>query len=183
MSTIPSSTALKAQAKRLRSALAKLGAQLSHSHCLEAIAAVHGQRDWNTLHAGSKRSLKLWLVYCSFHRAGSDTDMTWGTFECIVHASSADEVEMWCLCELISLATKSPGKAFDVGDEIYIEHIVPLESIPADGAILNYLNYRGERMAIGTMFPCNDYDCVIETYSTHDPDGPDTVEPLLIVAR
>ena len=42
---------LKAQAKRLRSALAATGQTLTHSQSLEALARQRGYRDWNTLHA------------------------------------------------------------------------------------------------------------------------------------
>ncbi|MEQ8403985.1 MAG: glyoxalase superfamily protein [Oceanicaulis sp.] len=42
---------LKAQAKRLRAALAADGDFVTHSESLELIARQHGHRDWNTLHA------------------------------------------------------------------------------------------------------------------------------------
>ena len=42
---------LKAQAKRLRAALADTGQPLTHSQALEALARQRGYRDWNTLHA------------------------------------------------------------------------------------------------------------------------------------
>ena len=42
---------LKAEAKRLRAALAASGHALSHSQSLEALARQRGYRDWNTLHA------------------------------------------------------------------------------------------------------------------------------------
>ena len=49
--------AYKAQAKRLRTALAERDITLSHGHALEAVARQHGFRDWNTLTAtGSARS-------------------------------------------------------------------------------------------------------------------------------
>jgi len=48
---LPSRTALKAQAKRLRAALAENGTQCTHAQALEAIAQQWGARDWNTLHA------------------------------------------------------------------------------------------------------------------------------------
>lgn len=41
----------KAQAKRLRSAMASQGTPISHSRALELIAEAHGARDWNTLAA------------------------------------------------------------------------------------------------------------------------------------
>ncbi|WP_248920165.1 glyoxalase superfamily protein [Pseudomonas entomophila] len=44
-------TALKEQSKRLRNHLAKNNIVLSHSQCLEAVAALHGHRDWNTASA------------------------------------------------------------------------------------------------------------------------------------
>lgn len=43
--------ALKAQAKRLRQALAEDGDFVSHSETLELLAKQMGFRDWNTLHA------------------------------------------------------------------------------------------------------------------------------------
>jgi hypothetical protein len=48
---IPSKTALKAQAKRLRTALGEQGKIISHGQSLEAIAQQYGQRDWNTINA------------------------------------------------------------------------------------------------------------------------------------
>ncbi len=48
----------KNQARRLRDRLATLGVQLTHSHSLEGIAAVHGARDWNTLSATGTDALE-----------------------------------------------------------------------------------------------------------------------------
>ena len=48
---IPSLDTLKAQAKRLRAALAEDGDFISHSEALELLAKQLGYRDWNTLHA------------------------------------------------------------------------------------------------------------------------------------
>lgn len=50
--TLPNVDELKAQAKRLRSAMPVVdGKPLGHSKALELIARQHGYRDWNTLHA------------------------------------------------------------------------------------------------------------------------------------
>ncbi|MDN2567411.1 glyoxalase superfamily protein [Aquibium sp. A9E412] len=47
----------KAQARRLRSALAEDGITLGHSRALELVARLNGARDWNTLAAaGNDRS-------------------------------------------------------------------------------------------------------------------------------
>jgi hypothetical protein len=51
----PSIDDLKAQAKRLRSAMEASGTQVSHSAALELIARQHGVRDWNTLSALAAR--------------------------------------------------------------------------------------------------------------------------------
>lgn len=48
MNTIPATAALKAQARRLRSAMAARGQNLSHSSALELVAQSHGLADWNT---------------------------------------------------------------------------------------------------------------------------------------
>lgn len=48
---IPSVAALKAQAKRLRAALAGDGAPLSHARALETLARQYGFANWNTLRA------------------------------------------------------------------------------------------------------------------------------------
>lgn len=50
-SPLPHRAELKAQARRLRDALAHSGTPLSQSQALEAIARQHGLRDWNTAHA------------------------------------------------------------------------------------------------------------------------------------
>ncbi|GAB3746919.1 glyoxalase superfamily protein [Microlunatus parietis] len=49
MIILPTPPEAKAQAKRLRRALAAQGVELSHARALELIAATHGVRDWNTL--------------------------------------------------------------------------------------------------------------------------------------
>ena len=48
---LPALDGLKDQAKRLRAALEREGQPVSHSRSLELVAAQHGFRDWNTLHA------------------------------------------------------------------------------------------------------------------------------------
>ena len=50
---IPSLDTLKAQARRLRQALAEDGDFISHSEALELLAKQLGFRDWNTLHAAA----------------------------------------------------------------------------------------------------------------------------------
>ncbi len=61
---LPSLEALKDQAKRLRSSLAARGGDISHSKSLEIIAAQHGFRDWNTLHAaiGNRPPLNPYML-------------------------------------------------------------------------------------------------------------------------
>ncbi len=51
MTTLPPIEHLKAQAKRLRTALGADGRSFGHSQALELVARQHGYRDWNTLHA------------------------------------------------------------------------------------------------------------------------------------
>lgn len=48
---LPLRAQIKAQAKRLRQAMAAHGDAIGHSQALELIAAHHGYRDWNTLSA------------------------------------------------------------------------------------------------------------------------------------
>ena len=45
----------KAQAKRLRRAMADQGSEIAHSAALELVAKSHGERDWNTLAALARR--------------------------------------------------------------------------------------------------------------------------------
>ncbi|MCM5681386.1 glyoxalase superfamily protein [Schlegelella sp. S2-27] len=62
-SQLPSITAAKEQAKRLRERLEAEGASLSHSKSLELIAHQLGHRDWNTLHAAiGDRPAVQWTV-------------------------------------------------------------------------------------------------------------------------
>ncbi|WP_420407282.1 glyoxalase superfamily protein [Hoeflea sp.] len=48
---LPDLNSLKDQARRLRSRLGANGQAVSHSQALELVAAQHGFKDWNTLHA------------------------------------------------------------------------------------------------------------------------------------
>jgi hypothetical protein len=50
-SPLPSLDELKAQAKRLRSAMSSSGEDINHGRALELVARQHGYRDWNTMHA------------------------------------------------------------------------------------------------------------------------------------
>lgn len=54
--SVPTVTAAKAQAKRLRASLQADGTAISHAKALELVAAQHGYRDWNTLHAAISRA-------------------------------------------------------------------------------------------------------------------------------
>lgn len=51
----PSPDGLKAQARRLRDAMATSGTPLSHAASLEMVAKQHGFRDWNTAQASAGR--------------------------------------------------------------------------------------------------------------------------------
>lgn len=60
--TLPNIDELKAQAKRLRTALpADSGQTLTHSAALELVAKQYGYRDWNTLHAAAGNGPKVLL--------------------------------------------------------------------------------------------------------------------------
>lgn len=55
--TLPNVMDLKAQAKRLRSAMAsQKSAAVSHSQSLELLASQYGYRDWNTLSAAARQN-------------------------------------------------------------------------------------------------------------------------------
>ena len=56
---IPTRTALKSQAKRLRTTLADQGKTISHGQSLKAIARQYGHRDWNTINAVAPQDVRL----------------------------------------------------------------------------------------------------------------------------
>lgn len=60
--TLPTTTALKAQARRLRTALAEQGRPVGHSAALELVAQSHGLRDWNTAAALSAGAAPHWSL-------------------------------------------------------------------------------------------------------------------------
>ncbi|ASP37134.1 glyoxalase superfamily protein [Labrenzia sp. VG12] len=60
--TLPSVAQLKAQAKRLKAALAEKGQKLSHSQALELLSAQYGFKDWNTAHAVASRQNQMPLA-------------------------------------------------------------------------------------------------------------------------
>ncbi|MBY5934042.1 hypothetical protein KUV51_13605 [Tateyamaria omphalii] len=53
---LPSRSALKAQAKRLRQAVNAAGTPLTHAEALETVARQWGARDWNTLSARAQEA-------------------------------------------------------------------------------------------------------------------------------
>ncbi|MEP2715178.1 glyoxalase superfamily protein, partial [Pseudophaeobacter sp.] len=53
-SNLPSTDALKLQAKRLRQQLHNSGVAVGHSKSLELVAQQYGARDWNTLQAQAR---------------------------------------------------------------------------------------------------------------------------------
>ncbi|OIQ32440.1 MAG: hypothetical protein BM559_11545 [Roseobacter sp. MedPE-SWchi] len=58
-SNLPSTEALKMQAKRLRQKLHSSDVEVSHSKSLELVAQQYGARDWNTLQARAGNRLQL----------------------------------------------------------------------------------------------------------------------------
>ncbi|MEP5732358.1 MAG: glyoxalase superfamily protein [Sulfitobacter sp.] len=60
MTSIPTRDVLKAQAKRLRSDLARRGQNISHAQALETVAHQWGARDWNTLSAQAATTHPGW---------------------------------------------------------------------------------------------------------------------------
>lgn len=59
LSNLPSTDALKQQAKRLRQQLKNSGVAVGHSKSLELVAQQYGARDWNTLQALAGNRLHL----------------------------------------------------------------------------------------------------------------------------
>lgn len=59
LSNVPSTDALKQQAKRLRQQLYNSGVVVGHSKALELVAQQYGARDWNTLQALAGNRLHL----------------------------------------------------------------------------------------------------------------------------
>lgn len=59
LSNLPSTDALKLQAKRLRQELHNNGVTVGHSKSLELVAQQYGARDWNTLQARAGNKLQL----------------------------------------------------------------------------------------------------------------------------
>jgi Glyoxalase superfamily protein len=59
LSNVPSTDALKQQAKRLRQQLHNSGVAVGHSAALELVAQQYGTRDWNTLQALAGNRVQL----------------------------------------------------------------------------------------------------------------------------
>lgn len=59
---LPTRTELKAQARRLREALADQGRPMTHAAALETVAHQWGARDWNTLAALAPDASAFWQI-------------------------------------------------------------------------------------------------------------------------
>ena len=139
MATTPTVTSdrFKAQAKRLREFLAKSEKEISHSTALEAVALMHGYKDWNVASAATKEELKLFIVYCSFE---GERDGEMGEFQYLVRAKSAQEVEAICAAELPILLKRS--NYFSQGMEIELQDIFEVKDVSETGVVLNVFTLR-----------------------------------------
>lgn len=59
---LPSRSALKTQARRLRDSLSDQGTIITHARALEMVARQWGYRDWNTLSAAAPADTPLWQI-------------------------------------------------------------------------------------------------------------------------
>ncbi|MBU4566382.1 MAG: hypothetical protein KMY53_03420 [Desulfarculus sp.] len=144
--------AAKVQAKRLRAFLAEKGMNLSHSLCLEAIAATYGIKDWNTMAAMTDHKEKLYVANCFAEmKPGENGEANSGYFQYFLRAESLDEVLDICKRELAKIPTK--GSLFHAGDKLSVESIIELEDIPSTGVLLNLEVMQGDHSSIGSLLP------------------------------
>lgn len=81
--------ALKSQAKRLRSHLSANKIPVTHSQSLEAIAALHGHRDWNTATAALSKAVT--------HQHGTEDPLLRITPESQLDEMRAEVINLLCL--------------------------------------------------------------------------------------
>ena len=123
----------KNQAKKLREFLAKSGTEISHSACLEAVAMMHGFRDWNVASAATKEELKLFIVCCTF--SAPDDDRL-GEFQYLIPARNVEEAEILCRLKFSDFLGKVD--AFIKGTWINIHYVIEVNDVAAGGALINW---------------------------------------------
>lgn len=129
----------KTQAKRLREFLAKSGTDISHSAGLEAVAAIHGFKDWNVASAMAKDELKLFIVCCSFSTPDEGDRM--GEFQYLLRAPSAEEVEVVCRLKFSDLLGKMDS--FVTGTWINVHYVIEVDEVADGGVMINWASLKG----------------------------------------
>ena len=122
----------------------------------------------------------LYLVHCSFTQGGAIRSH--GHFDFVVDApdiaSAKDRLRVKLLDE------RANGDLFDDPVEIYLDDVVPLDAIPADGVIPRYQMYLGERQtSVFHSTPCDevpDFGTADQPDDDDEPPGGVIVEPFMV---
>src|SRR6266699_6664328 len=92
---------------------------------------------------------KLYIVYCGFSDPNEEGMHKEGSFEFILNAGSADEVETVCRKRLASL--HKDETVFTEGTKIFIYDVLEINELPTEGVIVNYASHTCEYSAITAM--------------------------------
>ena len=110
---------------------------------------------------------KTYIVYCSFDNPSDDSRHR--HFEYLIKAQSADEAEAKCKVIFAKLPTDGE-KLFEPGTKVFVDYIVEVSDVPAEGVVLRYVSYRGELSSASSSLPFGDGNGQLTTYYTDDPE-------------
>jgi hypothetical protein len=124
---------------------------------------------------------KTYLVYCS-SKNPSDKETHHHHFEYLIQASSADDAEEKCRARLKEIPTHV--ELFEKGTIIYVDYIVEIAGVPAEGALLRYVRYKGELASISKSLPLEEGAGMIASYLTEDPEKQSSspVPPFVVLS-
>lgn len=144
-----STSELKIQAKRLKEFLNSLGTPLQHSHCLEAIAAIHGIKDWNTASAVTQKSLNTYVLCCSFET--EDEPERPHFFQYVMRRESLHGLIEDFKQHMIALIAKDINETRMT--KLYMEDIIEIDASTSLGVPLNLIIPSPEGSTLHCLLP------------------------------
>lgn len=127
---------LKAQARRLKQSLEKVGKSLTHSQALETIATMNGYKDWNHAAAAADDGPKLYVLCCSYE-FDADEDENMGFFQYVMRAPSLGMV-----VDLFKEQMREMMENDQNGTQmrkLYLDRIIQFDSLDHQGVPLNLM--------------------------------------------
>lgn len=160
---------ITAQADVLQKSLLSTGVEIADLEAQQIVCEMHGYANWAAAVEALSSVRVLHVVHCFLEKGRDPQNDQRGTFDFYVMAKDADQAMAMCERQIAEHANQvSTREAFPESAEITVESVFEINSIPADGSILNYRGGRWRMRTIRELLPCEDPDPAIRLVWSQD---------------